>query len=359
MAYRNLVAENLTPGATSEAEWFMRMRDFVCKRNATYDYSTTGIGWTLYDWSYAVNENNAAINDWIVLYSAGELGVDKMYYKITLIQDYITIWGYQSWNSSTNTGVGAYYRDNAMQIGADPEQIYIYGDLDFVHLVAVGVAANTNWYCGAFGMLETNYLIPLEGVDTPRNVQICSTSLTAGSAVSIVVPNSSSNLWRVGNSIIIMDDTYLEKITVITNDGAGTITANLTNSYSAGSKICVSFPYFVAGQNTTNFYRSGYCVFLHDLMGNHAGGVQEAATIAVITNATYFNLNLPAGWNQAFAIQPYGVYDATYGYIGNIPTSGYIIGTGLANYDLLDDVTASGVQWRYVSTTNPRVYKEV
>lgn len=362
MAYKNLL--NVALNASSEIEWCMRMRDFVVARSSSngWDYSTTGIGWTLHDGSYASGIDAMAINDWFVVKSVGEYGHEQMYFKITLIDNYINIQGWQYWNETTHAGSGTNWtRGNSMAIGPNPEYIWIYGDLDFVHLVAVGIdTAPTNWYCGAFGCLNTNHLIPLEGMNTPRNVQETTGAVSSGSGVSITVGNSSSDLWRVGCNLMIMDNSNFEMITVLSNNGSGTITANLVNAYSAGAKVAVNLPYFVVGANTTHFYlaASGACV-LHDMGGNHAGGLNEPVAIAVIGNATILNLNIGTGWDLAYSLQPYAVYDATYGLLGMIPHSGYTLGTGLTNFDVLDDVTDPDVQWRYVSTTNARCYKEV
>lgn len=361
MAYKNLIAEVLD--ASSETEWFMRMRDFLCARNGTYDYSTTGIGWTLHDYSYAVDEDNVAINDYIVLFSAGEDGGEQMYYQFILINDYIRIRGWQYWNNSTHTGSGInYYRDNAMKIGADPEEMYIYGDLNFVHMSAVGVDGNTNWYNGAFGCLDTRHLIALEDMGTgTRNIQVCTSSLSSGSDVEITVSDSTSKLWKVGCHLMIMDNTNFERITVKTNDNVDTITADLTNSYSANAKICTSFPYYVTGANTTHFYYNSYCVLMHNMLGEHAGGNQEVAVHTIAITSAILGYNLGTGWNDAYALCPYAVSDATAGagLMGFLPNCGYTAGTGLTIYDVLDDVTDPTIQWRFVNTTNARVYKEL
>jgi len=361
MAYANLTNQALT--ASLETEWFQRMRDFVCKRNGTYDYSTTGIGWTLHDAVYASsNEDVVAINDYIVVASVGEGGNEQMYYKMTLIDNAVNIQGWQYWNNTTHVGSGTQWtRASAITMGPNPEYIWIYGDLDFVHLVAVGIdTAPTNWYCGAFGCLNTAHLIPLEGLNLHRNVQSTTASVSSGSDISITVANSTSDLWRVGRNLMIMDNSNFEMITVKTNNGSDTITADLVNAYSAGARIAVNFPYFVSGANTTQFYLAASgAVVLHDMMGNHAGTLNEPVGIAVIGNSTILNLNIGTGWNLAYSLLPYAVYDATYGLLGMIPHSGYTLGTGLTIYDVLDDITDPAVQWRYVSLTNARCYKEV
>ena len=67
MAYANLIKQP----CNNVAEIFKHCRDFVCRRNGSYDYSTSGIGWSLVDSSYATDEHNPASGDWFVVYSAG------------------------------------------------------------------------------------------------------------------------------------------------------------------------------------------------------------------------------------------------------------------------------------------------
>lgn len=363
MAYVNLINEVLTGSTEAEkqAEIFMRFRDFVCKRNATYDYSSTGIGWTLYDSSYAVDEDNAAVNDWFVIYSTGELGRDKMFFKITLISNYIRINGWQSWDATNHVGVGTYYyRNNAWIIGTAPIALYIYGDLDFIHPIIAGIAGNTNWSHGGFGLLDDSFLVPLEGMGFKRNVQVCSSSLSAGSDVSIVVPDSSSKLWTPDCHLFIMDDASIERILVKANNGSTTLTADLTNSYSAGARIAVSFPYYIPYNSTSYQWpgRTGYSAALHDMAGNL--GPINMTHFAVST----FGVNFldGTGWGSCYGAIPIGITsgssgDGPLGLIPHALASSSV--TGLTHEDLLDDITDSNVKWRYCSTSTGRFYKEV
>lgn len=364
MAYVNLVNEVLDNAGTDagEAEAFMRFRDFVCKRNGTYDYSATGIGWTLHDSSYAVDEDNAQINDWFVIHSTGETGRDKMYFKVILIADHIQINGWQYWNNSTHAGEGtSYFRDNAWFI-QNPVALYIYGDLDFIHPIIAGIAGTTNWSHGNFGCLDDSWLVPLEGMGIPRNVQVCSSALSAGSDVSIVVPDSSSKLWAPDCHLFIMDDASIERILVKANNGSTTLTADLTNSYSAGARIAVVFPYYVPQRYSYDWPgRTGpYNATLHDLSGNL--GPTNMTRTSVLDSSSFNMLDGNGYWGNLQVAGPKFICRSATGDgpLGHIPNCYEMYDTtGLTHEDLLDDVTDPAVKWRYCATHTPRVYKEV
>ena len=128
MAYANLVGI----ACIDKTEFFCRMRDFICKRNGTYDYSGTGIGWTLHDSSYATDEDNPADNDWYVIYSPGEGGKDDLYMKIVMTSANIYINGYQAWDATAHTGGNRYVTSTSnFAVGvSDTPTLYIYGNLD-------------------------------------------------------------------------------------------------------------------------------------------------------------------------------------------------------------------------------------
>ena len=100
MAYANLLEQ----ACTDKEEVFQRLRDFICKRNGTYDYSSTGIGWTLHDAVYATDEDNCASGDYFVIYSAGEGTKEDMYFLVTWATNYINFVAYQSWDNSAHSG---------------------------------------------------------------------------------------------------------------------------------------------------------------------------------------------------------------------------------------------------------------
>jgi hypothetical protein len=127
--------------AATAAETFQHVRDFVCKRNGTYDYSTTGIGWDIVDASYAVDENTLTDGDWVVIKSPGESGRESLYYRLEYDPTYpIYIRGYLYWDAATHSGaVGTAQAGTLYQTMSDGSRIlYIHGDLDEVLVMQDG-----------------------------------------------------------------------------------------------------------------------------------------------------------------------------------------------------------------------------
>lgn len=226
MAYANLVS--LT--CADKAEFFKRLRDFICKRNGSYDYSTTGIGWILHDSSYAVDEDNPAVNDWFVISSVGESGRDTLYFQIKWVSGYIAVRGWLYWNNSTHAGVQNYYASENSFVLPDSinePQLSIYGDLDYVFFAET---AATNCYSGAFGKLQSCY--------ETETIAHATADITAGSDVSITIDVAIPSDWKAGRGLFIWNSAGIEKTTIKTVDtGTQTITVDLTNSYSGTVKL--------------------------------------------------------------------------------------------------------------------------
>jgi len=246
MAYVNLVDQS----ASDKNEIFCRFRDFVCKRNGTYDYSTTGIGWTLIDSSYATDEDNCTINDWFVIYSPGEGGKDDLYIQVKWIDNLIGLYGYQAWDATTHAGsTNKYVTGNAWTTAEGiTGPFWIYGDLDAV--MGIHYLSSVDYRGCYFGKLDPGYY------DLTGEIATCGTTLTAGSDVSIVVDSAPAE-WAVGREIFIrtihnddMGTVKCEKIeikTLVSN----TITADLVNSYTIGSCLSNHIGYWAF--NTSNF----------------------------------------------------------------------------------------------------------
>jgi hypothetical protein len=364
MAYVNLINEVLTNQGldAGENEIFMRFRDFAAKRASVangWDYTSTGIGWTIVDESYAVDSDNAAVNDWFVLHSTGETGRDKMFFKCLLVANYMQVAICQYWDAVNHVAVGATGSKNAWYIDK-PVSLYVYGDLSWVAPIAAGVASTTNWSHGNFGCLDDSWLMPLEGMGFPRNVQVCASSLTAGSDVSIVVPNSSSKLWQPGCHLMIMDDQYMERILVKTNNGSTTLTADLVNSYAAGSRIAVVFPYYVPQYYSYNWPgRPGYSTTLHDMNGTLVPSNMSHAD--ALTTGTFNQLYAGVGSDYYVPVPLFVIKNvAGEAPIGAVPHClKCCVSTGLTHEDLLDDLLDPAVKWRYCATTTARFYKEI
>jgi len=251
VAYKNLINQL----CLDKTEMFCRIRDFICKRNGTYDYSTDGIGWTLWDSVYAVDEDNPQIGDYFVITSAGESGNEDLYFKFEWTSGAFRVRGFQSWDPSTHAGSARYFAnvDNYYALETI-SNIYlnIRGDLDF--LISHYKLTTNDHRVVSFGAIES----AVSGVD--RTIATCASALSAGSDVSITVDSVPAS-WEVGREIFIrtvhtdnMATVEMETITIKTLVG-NTITADLVDNYTAGSKLCVFVDYICQGATS---FAAGY-----------------------------------------------------------------------------------------------------
>ena len=338
MSYANLV--NIT--CTDKTEFFTRMRDFICKRNGTYDYSATGIGWTLHDSSYAVDEDSPAINDWFVIYSAGEGTKDDLYFKCTWVSAYIKFEGYQSWDSTTHAGSTNKY--NVANNFTMPETgtyiLWLYGDLDGIYVINNLLGGNS-CYGVNFGKLAPGW------DDLTGEIAACSSALTAGSDVRITVDSAPAE-WAIGREIFIrtthdnaMTTVKIEKITIKTITG-NVITADLSNSYTAGASLSDFVGYYCQGSN--------------QMASTNYGLISEQGTInAFIGIPRYLALTTeffnPGQYEDRFYLLDY-FYQSALGLAGKnklikrVPTfvAGFAIG------DILEE--SDGTQWRCFKVYN-------
>ena len=346
MAYANIVQIN----CADKKEAFCRMRDFICKRNGTYDYSANGIGWTLWDSSYATDENNPAINDWFVIKSAGESTKEDLYFKFTWTSGYIVVFGFQAWNPTAHTGGNQYNTINYNYTVSESlvPQLWVYGDLDSV-FICTKAAADTDVRYTIFGKAQK----PWEYLDD--QVAICSSALTAGNDVEITVDSVPAG-WAVGRQVFIRtthtDATAtvkIEKITIKTLAGL-VITADLVNSYTANSKLTDHVGYFC------NYSASalGTAYLLIDA----AGAVGTGTTTISFDSAVAGTNNDPGSYETRYGMAEVSL-NAYNGHAGKIKNM-YSVALGtLALFDVLEE--ADGTQWRYIKVyyATYYVFKEV
>lgn len=238
MAYKNLVSLSLS----NSAETFRHFRDFICKRNGSAagsaDYSTLGIGWTLHE-QYCqaggvghyydnTNEGTTTVNDYIVIYSAGEDGDRDLYFKITYTATSFTIIGYLYWNDTTHAGVHAYgsagYWTNT---AATNNILWIYGSMDHFNAIS---KYSTSYYLGRGGWMP----------DSPESteVTVAAGAITAGSAVVVTMPAVPAE-WAVGIYLFVRDTANIERVLITNISGNDVTFAAFVASYSAGSKFCL------------------------------------------------------------------------------------------------------------------------
>lgn len=235
MSYANLVNQSCA-GFTEEA--FQRMRDFICKRNGTYDYSTTGIGWTLHDSHYTVDEDNCQIGDWFVIKSVGEDGKQDLYFRFRWhTANFINIQGMLYWNAATDTGIAKFPGpDTYNVIDVDDDlafPLWVYGNLDQLLVIT---KLTPHYYINCWGLTRD---LPYD-----TTLAICAGALSSGSDISITVDIALPSEWAVNRYLYIRDTAHIERIKIKTlNAGTKTITADLVNSYLAGSKLSADLCY--------------------------------------------------------------------------------------------------------------------
>jgi len=338
MAYANLV--NIP--CANRAEVFKRFRDFVCKRNGSYDYSTTGIGWTLHDSFYAVNQDTISTNDYFVIKSVGESGNEDLYFKVAYVANYISISGYLYWNNSTHVGVQLYGGTNNWSISdTDVPILWIYGNLNAVYGISRQNSGSILYYPAFFGMLTDSLYDP--------TVVTSTAAITAGSSVVIDVGTVPAT-WRVGDRLFIRDLTRIDRTAaVITAKSASTVTITVAYSYNAGAKLSQEMPYFV---NNGFSFNSGVAVLV-----DHAG--TKGAGFSGVTASPYLLSAAPDPLNSEHVLDQVGCASLASGFIGYFPHVWIRQSTPLVNLDLHQLTDGTNVRVFTLYSSNYVVIKEV
>jgi len=348
MSYANLVSQN----CADKPEVFCNIRDFVCKLNGTYnDYSASGIGWTLHDASYAVDADNPQLNDWFVVKSTGESTKDTLYYLITWGSNQIGLYQNLVWNNVTHAGSSPQVGGTSVLAISETTSLNvdlnIFGDLDQVAVACEIISMATDYRSLLFGKVEKPFLGMSEDIAT------CSSSLSAGSDVSITVDTVPST-WMVGGELFIWTTTdttvtaKIEKTTIKTLVGS-TITCDLTNSYTADCRLSEHFGYFC--QNTAT-------------LGNGYTLIGPDGSESVAMSGVYFDTGIagsnadPGGYEDRYGMAPIAVSGSS-GFLGYLRNVFAVGSTGLTVKDVL--VTRDGTEYRYLKMypSQYRVFKEV
>lgn len=233
MAYANLVSQF----CTDNSEVFKRVRDFLCKRNGSYDYSSTGIGWTLHDAVYATDEDAVAFGDYFVAYSPGESGDEDLYVKITYASGFINCHVYLYWNASTHTGVTAAGTvNNWTNTNSTSTVLWMYGDLDSVILIG----KYASYYGVVFGHCP--------GSQFATKIATSSSAISSGSNVVVSV-DAVPDGFVEGRKIIIRDTANIEIVTIANVDGLDITLSSVAANYLAGCKLQGDVTYFCSALN--------------------------------------------------------------------------------------------------------------
>lgn len=328
MAYKNLVLQ----ACASKVEFFCRMRDFICARNGTYDYTTTGIGWTLHDSSYAVDEDNPAINDWVVLKSVGENSKEDIYLQVKWLSGSIAVYGWQYWNNTTHAGVHQYNTAINFTIAESGSyELSVYGDLDFVVVIE---SINTTYDYLVFAGCLINQLYD-------NTVAISAAPLSSGSDIGITLDAVPSS-WYVGQRVFIRDDANIDIITIKTIAG-DVITADLAHTFAAGSKLRADVPYIVNS--------SASSLSVYSMVGHTTTTV---LSLSVAQAPGYMSQIDPEGLNSDYfgaSIDMYG----TNSYMGQLPHMFRVSSTGLTEKTAFDN----GYRYFNIYSGNYLAIKEV
>ena len=234
MAYKNLIAISLN----NPSEVYRHLRAFIVKENGTSagvsDYSTTGIGWTLIE-DYCQNGGVGhyydrtgltivTVNDYFVIYSAGENGQRNMYFKIKYVANYFEIYGYLSYSNVSHTGTQQFGTTGSWtQTSATNSISWFYGDLDqFFGISKYG----TSYQPGFWGWF------PESSFD--QSFISFAGSITSGSNKTVTFASTPPSAWVTGKKLFVSDNTNLEQVTITAKTGNDVTFASFANSYASG-----------------------------------------------------------------------------------------------------------------------------
>jgi hypothetical protein len=282
MAYKNLIG---IPCNNSK-QTFQHLRDFLCSRNGTYDYDGIGIGWTLVDAVYAVDEDNITLGDYFVVKTTGETpGNTEIYILIKMHTTgaTITINGYRFWDAATHSGVGLYgYENYGLAVTADTNNtLWVYGDLDTFYVIAKFIST---YNLGGAGW------VPDSVIDQTRHTPTA--AITSGSDV-VVSFSAVPAAWAVDMYLFVSDNAHIERVRIKSITGLNVTFYTFVNSYTADCKF---------NMERTEYARNGgTCV----VEINHAGTLADVNV----------NILYPAGYSATsdplvpgYKVARYGMY---------------------------------------------------
>lgn len=186
---------------------FRHIKDFLLARNGIADYSTTGVGWTVADSSFAGGSENApATNDWVVLASNGEASTYPTYLKLTCTSGNLEARMYLLWDATNHTGMVEAWSATNINNGATTCSLSVFASLDYAHIV-VQPSGSNYWYWCPLGRISAD-LLAYDG----EAVQ----STAAASAGSNVVITCASipTVWVVGTKLYCWSAAGIEEVTI-------------------------------------------------------------------------------------------------------------------------------------------------
>lgn len=213
---------------------FRTLRDFLAAVDGIDDFTPAGDnpgpGYEIVDASYASgNPADTTTGDWCVLRSYGEAHSYPVYIQIVFGASQHSINPYLHWDTEAHTGsMGTTRWNNVNHNGAGDVLLYVYADLDEIHIVIKPRASNVWWWhpCGRIKSDQTFY----NGVALQAAQPIATDT-----DVTISLPSWPE--WaKVGRKIYNWDTVSIHELTISAVDEVSrTITVETAYSKAAGS----------------------------------------------------------------------------------------------------------------------------
>ena len=295
-------ASLINVACANNQEAFQRLRDFLCKRNGTYDYSASGIGWTLHDSFYAIDQHTLSNNDWVVLSSPGENGRQALYVQLKYSSSGgIALQGWLYWNAATHAGVLAIgtAAGNTINTPSGAAVIWVLGDLDCWY---VGVNNGSAYNLAMFACIK-----PGDGM-YDNTIAIAPGAIGTGS--NVVVPvDLVPAAWQAGQKIYLWDTAGISIVTIASVGAADVTLVSVPTARLAGSRLSGDLGVYASTANNLGGY----------MLTNRTSAAPVIATVLKASSSNFGGI-ASDGLNGLVPAERVGVTASScaYGYLPNI-----------------------------------------
>lgn len=343
MAYKNL----LNVPCSSGAEVWRHLVDWLTSRNGIADYTSLGLGWTLHDSFFAVDQDNPTVDDWVVLSSAGEDGKQGLYWRLLYSTVENGIVRHKSglyWDASTNAWVSGFPANDVTvgMISGTAFSLWVFGSLDSLSVV---VGNGTGLY-GAFLGLPARQMYSTDIATTTADV-------TSGSNVSVavdVVPEG----FAVGVAVVIRSNAAIQLAVISAISGTTITFSSLSSNYPSGSRIAADYSLLISGAGK-------FLSTMYTQIGRNGTVIPGNSLVIGANPLSYTNPDSRNSDPLSFFIGIYGSLAAVKGYYGQIQNVVEVSPTGITSGLVYNDRN-TGDAWRalYIdSDAKMYLFKEV
>lgn len=329
MAYKNLI----NVACASAAEVFRHTKDWLTSRNGIANYTTSGLGWTLYDSYFAVNADSLTAGDWVVLRSLGEGGKQALHVRLTyasVANSIIQMRAGLGWNTSTDAFVSGFPSSDQSggPVSGSTFSLWVFGDLDSFSII---VGNGSDNYARYFGVMD--------GTLHDSTIATTSNTVTAGSN-KVVTVDSVPSSWSAGKKVVIRNESTIEIATISSISGSDVTLASIANGYSSGAHVSRDYVVMLCG--STSYLAAGY------LQITHGGVVASSAQASLRYNNYIVEVPDPDLLNNCHVTQ-HAQFTAggtnVDGYYGRLRNILLISATGITSGNVYQD-EATGANWR-------------